>query len=268
MLEGKPANLVRFTGVGLKDNVRDGAVAVGHFRGQTATQYSYTNEEVVVEFKNGVPLTVTDDNEVPHLHFVITTADYEIVALQETDFEFAKPSTITINKAEGIECSFAGGCEYTIISEGLTSALMNNENSIQVCGNTCIFEESLSDGGQATCILPPLATPYSVDEFSIVKSEVLDSDWTGSGSDNELAKLSDGEPTKKYHDNGDTCWFEFGRSKSEHVYSIDEVGFYLPDLDKTRHYIGKLVIKGLNGHGAWENIWAIDSSIHKGWNRK
>jgi hypothetical protein len=102
-----------------------------------------------------VPLTLEDDDQVPHLHFR-DAHDYEVVALNDitNGFVFERPATITSLQADTVTCSFAGGCDYTIFAEGLTSSLMHSEDSsIEVCGNTCELNEGSSDEGQATCTL-------------------------------------------------------------------------------------------------------------------
>jgi len=172
VIEGTPANKIRFTGIGFVNRVAEGASATGYFRGHVATEVSRTNAEVVVAFTHGVPLLFEDDDAVPKLAFT-GEDDYEIFALQ-TGVEMTRPDALTIHEENGVQCSFAGGCEYSIVAEGLTSALINTSgSSIEVCGNVCELDATRSNEGRATCMLPPLATRYSVEEFSIAETAVF-----------------------------------------------------------------------------------------------
>ena len=78
-------------------------------------------------------------------------------------------------------------------ASGLAATLSSSENSqIDVCGNPCVIDEDASDADQAVCTLPFLSTSYSATEFEIVKVGTLhDGTWTGTASDEELAKLID-----------------------------------------------------------------------------
>jgi hypothetical protein len=48
VIEETPANMIRFTGTGFKTLVAEGTVAVGHFRGHVASEFSCTDTEAVV----------------------------------------------------------------------------------------------------------------------------------------------------------------------------------------------------------------------------
>jgi hypothetical protein len=79
-----------------------------------------------------------------------------------SSIELEKELDVT-SSSSGLECSFAGGCTYSIESSGLYAMLLNEENSVQICGAECILREDLSDGDFAVCELPLLVTNYSVD---------------------------------------------------------------------------------------------------------
>lgn len=184
----------------------------------------------MVNFINGVPQVWIDDDDStnpqlhPQLHFVDTLTvnsvdyDYEIRAHKtEYDainnpngFTFTRPADLTIDAAADVTCSYAGGCDFTVTAHGLTAALLSSEeNSIDVCGNPCMLKESQSTAVLATCQLAPLVTPYSVENYSMASSSILEGKWTGSGEEEELAKLNDGFPTVNYEDTSSPCHFEF-----------------------------------------------------------
>ena len=106
-----------------------------------------------------------------------------LVALKSDDFTFFGTATLNINEQDDVTCSFAGGCQYSIVAQGLTSSLANTpQSSIEVCGNTCLFSADQSDSGQATCVLEPLVTKYSADAYKLVESDWLHGTWTDPGT--------------------------------------------------------------------------------------
>ena len=110
----------------------------------------------------------------------------------------------------GLECSFNGGCTYEVTADGLTSTLKANaENKIDVCGETCVMDETASNASKVVCSLPYLASTYSATNYEIVKSgRVHDGTWTGTASDAELAKLIDRDNVVDMEDStGSDCYF-------------------------------------------------------------
>jgi hypothetical protein len=93
VIEGVPANQIRFTGTGFKTTVADNLVVEGHYRGQVASQVTYTDTEAVVQFVSGIPLILEDDDEVPNLHFIGDNS-YEAVADTVDNLTFTAPSNI------------------------------------------------------------------------------------------------------------------------------------------------------------------------------
>ena len=169
-----------------------------------------------------------------------TSSDFDIRAREVESVDYNPPSLLTIDQADDVTCSFAGGCSLSVTAPGLTAALRNSdENSITVCGNVCELDSS-SDEGIATCSLPPLVTPFSVEDYKLATSTLLQGQWTGTGDDDERAKLNDGNPTVNFQDSGSSCELTFTESRSDYVYNIEEVGIYITSLDNVAPYIGKL----------------------------
>jgi len=267
-VSGSPGNTITFTGTGFNTSTLLSPVTApeGRFRGAVATEVSRTDTQVVVMFANGVPTVIVEDNEVPKLHFVAT--DFEIRAQEALTNAYTAEPLLTINQADSVSCSFAGGCSFSVTAPGLTAALQSSdENQITVCGNVCVLDSS-SDEGIATCTLAPLVTPYSANEFKLTTSALLDGSWSGSGDDEELAKLNDGKPTVNYVDPNNSCELEFTASSVDYLYNIEEVGIYITSLADVSPYIGNLIFQGLSYDGnSWSDLWVVDSSVHKGWNR-
>ena len=114
------------------------------------------------------------------------------------------------DSTSGLSCSFQGGCPYTITAAGLTATFIGDEtNSINVCGNPCTIDTDASDADQMTCNLPYVSTAYSADTFEIVTEGILhDGTWTGTASDEELAKLIDGKNMVDMNDSTSSdCYF-------------------------------------------------------------
>lgn len=77
-------------------------------------------------------------------------------------------STLTLSlsvtsSSNGVQCSFAGGCNIEVNAEGLSSLLKNDttNNYITVCDEKCIFDEVSSTSTKAVCRMPPISTVYS-----------------------------------------------------------------------------------------------------------
>ena len=64
----------------------------------------------------------------------------------------------------GLTCSYAGGCSYSIQGNGLSSLLLDEEaTSVEICGNRCELDVDQSNGSEAVCKVPALATSYSAE---------------------------------------------------------------------------------------------------------
>jgi hypothetical protein len=80
----------------------------------------------------------------------------------ESETEMGNDIVIT-GSTSGLECSFAGGCEYEITSTGLAQMIKNDSsiNYITVCDEVCEFQLDDSDDAYAKCKVPELSTIYS-----------------------------------------------------------------------------------------------------------
>ena len=169
----------------------------GSFRGVAADATASGRDPVDstkynLVFPDGVPIAISDD-EKPVLTFKGVYGDgtkAELVA-DTSSLVFSGP-TLTINdQTAGLECSFAGGCQITLTAEGLTSALTNPDNKIEVCGEICELDTDDSDSGMAICTVPALVTERSVEQFKLAEEKVLKVEWTDE-SDEKVAAYDDG----------------------------------------------------------------------------
>jgi hypothetical protein len=184
---------------------------------------------------------VGNDSEIPRLLFKLGSET--VVAARDKAFFVAGPAHLRINELpSGMKCSFAGGCDYTIVSPGLKSSLSGIDNSsIEVCGNTCIFDAEQSDAGQSTCHLEPLVSRYSVEKYELAKSEVLKGTWDEGSNEEQLDKLNDGVFTIDYEDSSSECFFKFQDARENYMYSINEVRFFINGLSKRMPHVDNLV---------------------------
>ena len=151
-------------------------------------------------FPVGIP--IADSATVPKLIFSSTEDGSQLVAYADAaSVELTNPLAVRDSTA-GLECSFAGGCQYTVKASGLTASLLGDDQSyIDVCGNNCVLDTDLSDDSQTVCTLAPLVTKYSVQEYKLAEATVLQGTWVGSADESELAKLSDSINTVDLSDN-------------------------------------------------------------------
>ena len=88
--------------------------------------------------------------------------------------------------------------------------MQNDETTrIDVCGNDCVLDEDASSSSAVVCRLPLISTAYSASEYDIVTvGELHDGTWTGTASDDELAKLIDNKNMVDMTDDTSTdCYF-------------------------------------------------------------
>jgi hypothetical protein len=108
----------------------------------------------------------------------------------------ASPSSLTqalavSSSSSGLQCSFAGGCNYEVSSVGLSSILKGDSaiNYLTVCDEKCVFNEKESTSTSAKCKMPKLSTVYSNQNYNVsTESENLKSGkYFGTAQDYEIA---------------------------------------------------------------------------------
>jgi hypothetical protein len=197
----------------------------------------------------------------PVLHFTHTDG-YAYYAKFADSLSFEKVQVV-ISSTSGLECSFAGGCTYTIESEGLYATLIDSANDIKVCGSPCTVRTDLSDHTNAVCELDKLATTYSVDNYKI--NEAVDLSETIFPEGSEI--LHDGLTIESFEtDITSDC--EFGMTfKEGHVAVLDEAKVFIGFLTDKTPYVDNLEFHGSNDNWATHEVLHIYSDeIHEGWN--
>ena len=169
---------------------------------------AHTMQELTVTFSDlGLPPS-TGTSPVPYIFFVDPVDQVRHMACQNLEATvLTNPLSINSGASTaGLECSFAGGCNYSVAASGLSAALKANPNNyIEICENKCVFQESLSTDSQATCTVPSLATTYSAAYYYQETSKILTGAWTGSEM-SEISKVNDGDLDVSINDPNSSCF--------------------------------------------------------------
>ena len=199
-----------------------------------------SENEIEVWFKDGVPVSVDNDDSRPTLVFKkdsnMYIADFGQGYTQDTS-----AANLAINEVPSdLRCSFAGGCIYEIVSPGLTKTMKETKNShIEVCGNECVFDEEISNSGSARCRLEPMVSRYSVDNYAIAKPAVLKGKWHDDEVTN-VSRLNDEVLSVDYKRSSSDCSFEFEAARENYVYDLSEVRFFVNGFDKRMPHVDNL----------------------------
>jgi hypothetical protein len=250
------SNTVTFTGSGFLQADLSASAVVNGIQADQVSVISDT-EVVAAWTSTGIPAsTIAPVLEFHHNDgYSFTAALNEVVV-----FAFTQEVTAS---TQGLECSFAGGCTYSIESEGLYASLLNSDNQIHVCGSTCALREDLSNANYAVCELSKLSTTYSVDNYKIRESEDLQGEVFP--ADSEI--LHDGL-TVEHYESSLSSGCEFGVTfKEGHVAVLDEAKVFIGFLTDKTPYVDNLAFHGSNDNWAtWEELHLFGDEIHEGWN--
>ena len=231
---------------------------------------------MTVTFANGVPVSAS--GATPSIRFVpatsgrrrmlttVSNSDEQLIAYSDST-TLTNALSVTASTAS-LSCSFQGGCPYTVTANGLTSTISGDSTSyIEVCGRECVLDTTASTSTAATCTLPYVSTAYSASEYSIVQSGTLhDGTWTGTASDEELAKLIDEVNMIDMTDSTATdCYFQI-QYKPDHVGVLDEVKFFINQLTDKTPFNGNLKFQGSDDGTTFTDLFTVDLSVHEGWN--
>lgn len=200
----------------------------------------------------------------------LADSNSQLVAAQATPVEIENTLSVTASTT-GLSCSFQGGCPYEVTAAGLYATLKESStDSIDVCGNVCAIDDEASTADTVSCTLPLLASAYSASNYEVVSEDVLHSGtWTGTASDEELAKLVNGKNIIDVIDSTSSdCYFQI-QYKENHVGVLDEVKFFINKLtNKTPFSGGNLIFQGSDDGTTFTDLWTVDASVHEGWNSK
>lgn len=203
--------------------------AVCVFQGVEQTGTINSDIEVVCDWTSlGVPLAETE--VAPSVVFRSTSnPDTDQLTAVNDSVTLSNPASTPTSTATS--CSFAGGCSYTITGDGFYASMQNSANSISVCAVACEIDDDASSASEIVCTLPDLATTYSVTDYQIDASDIMELTWTSSSGDaTEEAKLNDGEDDSDYTDASTECFFSTSFD-TNYVAVLEEVSVFLNDLD-------------------------------------
>jgi hypothetical protein len=217
-------NAITLNGGFPADGSFTGHVSLG---GIEASSVTITNDaSLMAVWENyGIP-SVTEE---PVVYFENIAESYRHYAIVDAAASVSKNLEV-VSTTTDLMCSFAGGCSYAIESSGLSAALMNEANSVEICGSTCVLNADLSNGDFAVCDVPALATSHSAEQFTITESDVLYGTIFPEGS-----VLYDDEFISPHIDRVNNC--HFGMTfKEGHVGVLDEAKVFLNFIENTWVY--------------------------------
>lgn len=231
------------------------------FKGVEGTA-TLSGNTVTCVFAKGVP--ASDAAEVAIVTFTDSVSKVSLRA--DSNGQTLTNALGAVSGAASLECSFAGGCTYSISGTGLASALQSSDmNKVTVCENECVLDLASSDSSQASCTLPALATSYSANEYDLIKASNLAVQWTGTGSNPQA--LNDDVNTKDLSDTTSSGCFAEVSARPGYTFSIEEVKIFLNSLtNKTPYINGNLILQGSTDGASFSDIYSYDESIHEGWN--
>jgi len=95
------------------------------------------SQTIVATYDLGVPIAATET--IPVLYFQKTDSSERIYAHNEE--HTAINELVVSTSTSGVQCSFAGGCEFEVTSTGLASMIKANphDNHISICDEICEF---------------------------------------------------------------------------------------------------------------------------------
>jgi hypothetical protein len=224
-------NYIALTGTNLiTDSDFVGKVKYAGVYADTVTINSDT--DATATFTKGVPFDGVGSK--PEVSFVSSSATH--FASVSTTLQNMPPTTLTV---ADVECSFAGGCLYSIDSDGLASTLSNSTRAqISVCGQTCEYAAYQSTDSTAKCYLPSLSTKYSVENFSIQQKSTIQGTLI---TDDPISGplIFDGNNVAGYNKTTTNCYF--GISVAEgYVGVLSEVKIFMNRFSMAT-YAGNLV---------------------------
>lgn len=223
----KNGNSIIFVGSGFPTTDFTAHASVGGVEASSVT--SFNNEVMASWAATGIPAAT---GETPLVWFEHSSGQYT---------HFAKVSgaidhTIEVTSTSMVECSFAGGCQYEIGAQGLTATLMSStDNTVEVCGTQCVLDESISTADVAVCVVPSLATTYSVEQFKITESHDLSGKVFPADS-----VLQDDDVQTDHTATAAECTFGM-TFKQDHVGVLDEAKVFIGFMTDKTHYVNNLI---------------------------
>lgn len=143
----------------------------------------------------------------------------------------------------GLTCSFAGGCNLQINSEGLSTILKNDttNNFISVCDEKCEFSAELSDSSKTTCKMPKMSTVHSNANYKIETPQDDLRFRKTFGNLDDVSMVFDHNlnvlPTIQSAQSN--CFFG-GSFKANHVGMLSQVKYFMGDIQDKSIFADKL----------------------------
>lgn len=217
--------------------------------------------DVSATFANGVPTSEADVS--PKLTFessLDTFAHHAIVTAAALTNAFAFTST-----TNGLTCSFEGGCEFSVVADGLAAKVSEGSATINVCGKECTLLDS-SDATTTVCAVPAIHSIQSNTLFNQKPAAPLLGANRISAGAGYLETAFDGNnvPGITGSTNGCYAGVEFGTG---YVGVLESTKFFM-DYFTRANLVDNLVLQGSNDAFSSEvvDILTVSEEIHEGWN--
>jgi hypothetical protein len=117
---------------------------------------------VIATFPLGIPFSAVAI--LPKLYF--TRLSDGVVIYAFNNISRANPITVTAaDSTSNLSVSYAGGLYFTVTKTNVYATLLEKSNRLEICGNVCKPIGEYSDKDQVVCMIPALATTYSVENY-------------------------------------------------------------------------------------------------------
>lgn len=206
------------------------------------------------------------DEDTPSLYFDLMESTMSTTHYAKSLNAVQNPILIS-SSSQGLTTSFAGGQVYKVQSTGLASLMRDypGTHSITVCENPCVYSDADSTPTEAACILPPVQTAYSNQEFNLTKESVLNSGkYFGSSTTADHGIVFDGNNLNTLDESSSDCHvgMEF---REGYVASLSKVKYIVADIAKDK-FIDVLAFEASNDGSTYTNLFTVDYNVGSGWN--
>jgi hypothetical protein len=213
---------ITFTGTGFFATGYDGSASFNGIWADTVTITDATT--VVAKWTKGVPTIAAE--AAPQLRFTKkATGGRRLLTATDSPLQHYATNTVKLGNVlsvtgstSGLECSFAGGCNYEVNAKGLSTLLKDAKNNyVSVCDQPCVYNDAASTSDKAVCVVPQISTTYSDSNFKIAKSQDNLNSGVFFGSKQDTAKNAfDGNLLNNAGDDSADC--HIGMSfKEKHI---------------------------------------------------
>lgn len=226
--------------------------------------------EAVATFNRGVPVTPLENYDVrPQLMFTLqdsTTAYLSRNDAGNASGKLKRPFSLS-SSSSGVECSFAGGCEYSVSGTAGIQQMFHSDpenNYVKVCEKRCEYDDESSTADEIKCKLPAIPTTYSNLNYGIGAVEQALNSGVYFGVSQAYKAFND-DIFDIVNDNSNTCilGMEF---REGYVGSLQQVKYFIDYITDRGQYENNLAFEGSADGEEYTELFVVDGNVHEGWN--